>query len=153
MKKVFFLAGIILSCLLFGCSNEAEKKAIEDVLEQDRLQFDTVKAKANHMSSIDLTKCPLDFRQKYIAHIGAWREFALVEHEAEIWQEKHGSLKGGIAGAIRVIFGDLRALSEPFEEQNKLKEHYFTAKKKIKDTWNDVLQCAAKYGVDTSKYR
>lgn len=153
---VLALSGIILilgSCGS-GSGSGSDKRAIEEVLKQDQWSdYKTVKEKYNQMSNINLTKCPANFRKKYIEHTNAWGELALVEHEAEMFKARYDSGPAYLEAFLRGMVFDFGMVGEVNAAQKELRDHYFRALKMRKDTWNEVLSCAAEYGVDTSKYR
>ena len=158
MKKIILYTGcgivIIFGIIFFfSCGGGNNKKAIEEVLIKDQWDgYKTIAEKYEYMSKINLTECPTDFRQKYMAHINAWGELAIVEHEANVFKESYDSWSAYLEAFLRGAIFDFGMPGEMNEAQKELRNHYFRAIKMRKDTWHEVLACAAEYGVDTSKY-
>ena len=159
MKKWILCVGCAIGVILgitlifLAVTARMNKKAIEEVLTQDQWHgYKTIKEKYEYMSRIKLTKCPVDFRKKYIAHVKAWGELALVESDAQIFRDNYTSWSAYLEAFVRGMLFDTGFIGEAKTAQAKLKDHYFRTLGIVKDTWHDVLTCATEYGVDTSKY-
>ena len=95
LASIGLVIGLILVIgLSFWLFNKSDAKAIERVLAADSQTNPgavSVAEIVRRMEAIDLAGCPRDFKQAYIAHIGAWRQMAMVEQEAQVWGQRYNS--------------------------------------------------------------
>lgn len=160
MKISYILTAIAVALILFGgysChSKKQAKKAIVYVLEQDKLASkgaSTIAEYVRNQKAISLFKCPSDFTLAYRRHQAAWENMEAVEEEAQYYIKRYDSGSAYVEAFLRGMLLDFSMVSDADEAQKRVRNHYKTANKAIRDTFFEVLNIADNYGVDTSAYR
>ena len=124
------LALLILLIFLIGVgvwwsSKQSEARAIERVLAADRGTSQNASSVAEivqRMRAIDMSGCPVDFRQAYLAHIDAWVEMAAVEDAAAQWKVNYDSRQAMVEAFMRGLVFDLGILRESDDARNRVLE-------------------------------
>lgn len=136
-----------------GVATETRPKinvaAIERVLAEDSHtadNFTTVEDVVQRMRAIDISQCPTDFQQAYIAHIGAWEKMLLVEWEARQWKERYDSDDAMVEAFLRGLVFDFGIIGESEEARNRVLAMYQKASQDIQSTFSRVQQIAVGYG-------
>lgn len=144
---MFALTGMMLC--ISGCwQSEKEKKAaykenIIRVLDKDASlgSYTTAESICNAMAGIDTKDCPPDFNFAWHVHQVAWAEAVGFEKDypaINIASFIAGNLDLNVINVLILITAEIRL--------RNITKH-------IETTYENVLQCAEKYGVDTTKYR
>ena len=160
MKVSYFLGAVIVAAILFwgySCySNGQARKAMVYVLEQDKRAHDgvsTVKDYVRNQNSISLLNCPSDFTMAYRRHQAAWKDMESVEEEAKYFQKRYNSGGAFLEAFLRGMLFDFSMVGDADEAGKRVRKHYQSARKAIKDTFHEVLNIAESYGVETTPYR
>lgn len=134
----FALAGMIF-CSTACDIDTSEQKNIKYVLDSDfKLRGNTTASSYYYaMSKIDSSNCPQDFTEAWKAHTAAWKKLANFE-------EKRAEVEAEVL-LYDLFFLGLGSTAKDIALQQVLTE--------IEISYENVLLCAEKYGIDTSKYR
>lgn len=160
MKKSYVLGAVIIVAILFwgySCySNSQARKAIVYVLEQDKhaqVGVSSIAEYVRNQSSISLLNCPSDFTMAYRRHQAAWQDMESVEEEGKYFQKRYNSGGAFLEAFLRGMVFDFGMIGDADEAGKRLRNHYQSANKAIKDTYREVLNIAESYGVETTSYR
>ncbi len=151
------VAAVILVFWGYSCYSSAQtKEAIVYVLEQDKRAEQGASSVAEYVrnqGSISLLNCPSDFTMAYRRHQAAWEDMEAVEEEAKYFQKRYNSGGAFLEAFLRGMILDFSMVGDADEAGKRVRNHYQTANKAIKDTFHEVLNIAESYGVDTAPYR
>jgi len=149
-------AGLVLGLVLvvvlaFWWSARSQTQAIERVLAADQAsgqQAKSVTELVRNMEAIDLSGCPTDFKEAYIAHIGAWSEMATVAQEAQQFGERYGSWSAMAESFMRGMVFDFGMTGEANAARDRIQAQNRKASADIYSTWTTVKQIAVQHGAD-----
>lgn len=121
--------------------------AIEHVLAEDaRINENIANRIVQKMRSIDISQCPSDFQQAYVAHIGAWEEKSLAENEAIQWSKRYNSDNAKTEAFMRGLVNDFGIIGESNKERDRIRAMNQKAWQSINSTFTRVEQIAVGYG-------
>jgi hypothetical protein len=162
MHRRYFVAGS-LSLILGFCShsraayaqvvNTNYSEAIEQVLKQDKRNFNKLKAETDSrgidalqdyitaFENVDLRGCPPDFQDAFLRHAEAWSELLFVKRRVEA---KYGGFWGGVNAFLDGWNNDFK------DYENKFDQELQQATSEVRDTWHEVKLIALKYGANTA---
>ena len=154
---VTLLIGVSVWCVTDherGTSTETKTKvnvaAIESVLEADS-RLASVKPKSfsdyvEKMDRIDLSSCPTDFQQAYLAHIGAWDEVVMAENARRRYNDRYNSASFYLECFLRGMRFDMSPGTECDRENKRIVAMLDKAEQDIQSTFLPVQQLAVGYG-------
>jgi hypothetical protein len=134
---------------ILGCSSS--KDQIRSVLEQDRATSTSSSSIADiaaKMRAIDLSNCPADFQDAYIAHTQDWERLANWEQQAIGFNKNYVSGGAMVESMVRGFLGDpFGKTNEGFAEQNRLQAIHQQLNTEIQRSFQQVELVARKHGV------
>lgn len=163
---------IIIICCLFALAigafvlQPSYKKPISEVLNADNRIGQEAKNNSsprqailmmvNRMKSIDLSACPKDFSMAYQRHTAAWAKMLPLVEQAEQLNGWGNAAKSFILGLLSGYTGNfglvIGNVLENANASDELKQQAENVEAEIKSSFEDVKECARKYGVDTSDF-
>jgi hypothetical protein len=135
--------------LLVGCGRSSSAIPIEAVLAADaqsQIGATTVADVVGKLRAIDLTACPNDFREAYLAHIHAWELMLQVENELVQFNANFNSGTAYLEAFVRGFLLDFGMAGEAIAAENDLRAKQQQAAAEIGSTFRKVEQLAVKYG-------
>lgn len=129
------------------------RSAMESVLAQDKelnirikshissgsKPADAIATYASALKSLDMSQCPTEFREAYLRHANAWRDFAL-----QLGKEPQG-------GVDAVLQGFINGLSGEFDGgAGRLQRARDSRMEAVSSTWGEVEAITVRHGARLS---
>jgi hypothetical protein len=106
----------------------------------------TIRTCVEAQKKINISKCPADFQQAYIAHIRAWEDLAMVISGHPRMQT---GLSGILTGILRGLNGDLTGGALELEGEFKAwGKEVQAAEAKLVQSWRNVEDIAMRHGAN-----
>lgn len=114
-------------------------KRIKSHISSGSKPADAIATYASALKSLDMSQCPTEFREAYLRHANAWRDFAL-----QVGKEPQGFADG-------VLQGFLNSLSGEFDGgAGRLQKARDNRMEAVSSTWGEVEAIAVRHGARLS---
>lgn len=142
---------VVTHCAMLYVSTTSPQFVIRRVLRADadtQVGARSITEIVRRMEVVDLSGCPGDFAEAYVAHCNAWRASLAVEQEAITYDAQSSTTEAYAEVFLRGLMGDLFGPArEHIDAKSQFRREYVETVKRIRATYERVEETAARHAV------